>query len=143
MEGKLLLAGSACREPKHDHFPAQSGLTIATGNKQQEIIMKSFVIAATAIVLIFGAGVVRAEQSQAPGDCGAPQLIVKDGKVALVEGEQTREIKIRPAASQKAALAAARTTCRSGGGYTVCSNGRYGCVWSDRSGRLLGCGAGI
>jgi hypothetical protein len=102
--------------------------------------MKAKILATIALALTIGINLAFAEQNAPPGDCGAAPLVVENGKISVTEDGKTAEIK---APSKKARMAAARTTCRSGGGYTVCSNGKHGCVWSDRSGKLLGCGAGI
>lgn len=104
--------------------------------------MKAIILAAIAITLTIGTDIVLAEQNTPPGDCGAAPLVVENEKFSVTEDGKTTEIKAH-AQTNKVKMAAARTTCRSSGGYTVCSNGRHGCVWSDRSGKLLGCGAGI
>ena len=105
--------------------------------------MKAKILATTVLALTIGTNLAFAQQNAAPGDCGAAPLVIANGKVSVTEGGKTTEIKASSKKTTKARMAAARTRCRSGGGYTVCSNGRYGCVWSDRTGKLLGCGAGV
>ena len=105
--------------------------------------MKALILAAITLTLTVGTNLALAEQNTPPGDCGAASLVVENGKISVTEDGKTTEIKANAKKTNKAKMAAARTTCRSSGGYTVCSNGRYGCVWSDRSEKLLGCGAGI
>jgi hypothetical protein len=105
--------------------------------------MKAKILATIAFALTISTNLTFAEQNATPGDCGAAPLMVENGKVSVTEDGKTTEIKAHSTKTNKAQMTAARTTCRSGGGYTVCSNGKHGCVWSDRSGKLLGCGAGI
>lgn len=105
--------------------------------------MKAKILVTIAFALTISTNLAFAEQNAPPRDCGAAPLVVENGKVSVTEDGKTTEIKAHSKKTNKAQMAAARTACRSGGGYTVCSNGRYGCVWSDRSGRLLGCGGGI
>ena len=105
--------------------------------------MKARTLATIALALTMGTNLAFAQQNAPPADCGAAPLVVVNGKVSVTEDGKTTEIKAHSKKTSKAQMAAARTTCRSGGGYTVCSNGRHGCVWSDRTGKLLGCGAGI
>lgn len=104
--------------------------------------MKTSILAA-AILAMMVPTLSFAQQSAPPAECGATQLVVENGEVSVTEDGKTTKLKAASKDTKKAKAAAARTTCRSGGGYTVCSNGRYGCVWSDRSGKLLGCGGGI
>ena len=101
------------------------------------------ILATIAFALTTSTNLAFAEQNAPPGDCGAASLVVENGKFSVTEDGKTTELKTHPKKTNKAQMAAARTTCRSGGGYTVCSNGKHGCVWSDRSGKLLGCGGGI
>lgn len=105
--------------------------------------MKAKLLATVVLALTIGANLALAQQNAAAENCGAATLMVENGKISVTEDGKTTEIKAHSAQTNKARMAAARTSCRSGGGYTVCSNGKHGCVWSDRSGRLLGCGAGI
>lgn len=100
--------------------------------------MLKTILATLAVCLV--AGFAQAEQK--PGDCAIPALEATNGKVTVNEDGRATEIDVSRPKSAKTA-AAARTTCRTDRHYTVCSNGRYGCIWSERSGRLLGCGAGI
>lgn len=81
-------------------------------------------------------------QSPPPmADCGAP-MAKRDSpdKLSVVEDGKTVQIADKQVNTRAAKR---RTTCRSRQGYTVCSNGRYGCIWSDRTERLLGCGPGL
>jgi hypothetical protein len=111
----------------------------------QEFMMKTNKLArvALAFALTLGAGLALAAPEDLAEGCGANSLKAENGQVSVTEDGKTTAIKTRSTKGGQARLASARTSCRSGGGYTVCSNGRHGCVWSDRSGRLLGCGAGI
>lgn len=103
----------------------------------------SAIVTAVALALALSTSVALAQAPAPSANCPAPALTVENGKFSVTEDGKTTELKAKSMKGQKAQLAAARTTCRSGGGYTVCSNGRHGCVWSDRTGNLLGCGAGI
>jgi hypothetical protein len=105
--------------------------------------MKSLKCLSIAAAWALASSLAWAQQSAPDSACGASSLQVENGRVAVAEDGKTTLIDIKHPKTSKVKLAAARTTCRSGGGYTVCSNGSHGCVWSDRSGRLLGCGAGI
>lgn len=99
--------------------------------------------AAATVAMVMSTSSAFAQQNTAANECGAGMLQIDKGKVTVVEDGKATDIAIKAPKTSKAKMAAARTTCRSSGGYTVCSNGRHGCVWSDRSGKLLGCGAGI
>ncbi len=69
----------------------------------------------------------------------------KDGRLFVLEDSQLLEASPPDDSSKAATAAKAKKVfhCRSDRHITVCSNGEYGCVWSNRSGRLLGCGDGI
>ena len=105
--------------------------------------MKAVTLASITLALLVGTSLASAEQKTPRQECGAPMLEVVKGKVSISEDGKRTEIDADSLKPGKTRMTAARTSCRSGGGYTVCSNGRYGCVWSDRSEKLLGCGAGI
>lgn len=105
--------------------------------------MKAKILPLIILALTAVTNIAFAEQNAFPENCGAATLLLENGKISVTEDGKTTQIKANSSKTGKAKMAAARTTCRSGGGYTVCSNGKHGCVWSDRSGKLLGCGAGI
>lgn len=105
--------------------------------------MKPIIVAASFFVLTVGADLTLAAQSTPPGDCGAAQLVEESGKVSVTEDGKTTDIKVQSKKAKKPETDAATVTCRTVGDYTVCSNGKHGCVWSNRSGKLLGCGPGI
>lgn len=69
--------------------------------------------------------------------CGAPLLKTVNGKVVVTDAGKKIEVKT---ATPKLR---ANVTCDDQGDITVCSNGKYGCIYSNRSGNLLGCGRGI
>jgi hypothetical protein len=140
MLGRSDVEGAFAWLSGHSHAPG--GAVSGRGDEKRKWIMKSVTLAVVAVAVMMLAIPASAKQNTTTANCAATMLEVVDGGVSVIEDGKTSRVAVE-APGKLTSLRAATTTCRSGGGYTVCSNGRYGCIWSDRSGNLLGCGRGI